>query len=483
MSNSPRGSSLLRSLASSWLGLAVGVAISFFLSPFVVNHIGSAWYGVWAVASQFVGYLYLMDFGVRESVVRYTSKYAARRNAAALNRVLSVALLIYGGITLLALLATGVAAWGFPHWLSLEQQFWRDGRLAMVFTGLTIAQTFFFNVFNGVLIGLKRWELSNAVGIALNVLRAVLIVLFLQRGHGIVAIAAITFLVATLGGVLNVFIARHLLKQAGLPFSFQPQTRRSFVAVSRRVLGYGFYVIVNNVGEKLITATDAIVAGIFLPISSVAYYAVAGSLIGYLRALLGASAQIFNPLASELHSLHQGARLTAAFILGVKICAVVTAPIVVSYLVLGEQFIGLWMGTEFAGPSSTVLSILAAAIFLSAPQYVFSSVLYGMSRHRIIALLRIGEAAANLVLSVVLVQRIGLAGVALGTAIPSAIVVTVVLPLIAGRVVGTSLPYFYQQAYVRPLLAVAPFALVALWVRVEFPATDLVGFFARVALL
>ena len=80
MIGSGRESTLLRSLASSWLGLAVGIVVSFFLSPFVVNKLGSTWYGVWAVASQFVGYLYLMDFGVRESVVRYTSKYAARRN-------------------------------------------------------------------------------------------------------------------------------------------------------------------------------------------------------------------------------------------------------------------------------------------------------------------------------------------------------------------------------------------------------------------
>src|SRR5690606_16941316 len=161
--------------------------------------------------------------------------------------------------------------------------------------------------------------------------------------------------------------------------------------------------------------TDAIVAGIFLPIQSVTYLAIAGSLVGYLRALLGTSAQIFNPLASELHTLREGSKLTAAFLLGVKICTLITAPIAASFVILGEEFIGLWMGPEFAGPSSPVLTVLALAAFFSAPQYVFSSVLYGMSRHRVIALLRIAEAAANLLLSIVLVKTIGLVGIALGT--------------------------------------------------------------------
>jgi len=242
-------------------------------------------------------------------------------------------------------------------------------------------------------------------------------------------------------------------------------------------------VIVNNVGEKIITATDAIVVGIFLPIQAVGYYAIGGSLIGYLRALLGSSAQIFNPLASEFHSLRQGTQLTAAFFLGVKICAVITAPIVVTFVVLGREFIGLWMGAEFAGPSSEVLAVLAVAVFLAAPQYVFSSVLYGMSRHRIIALMRLAEAAANLVLSIVLVQAIGLVGVALGTAIPSAFMVVVVLPAIAARLVGTTPLEIYKQAYLRPLVAVTPFAIGAYWLRNAYPANGLAQFFAQVSLL
>lgn len=480
MSNPSRSSTLLRSLASNWLGLAAGIVISFFLSPFVVNKLGATWYGVWAVAAQFVGYLYLMDFGVRESVVRYTSKYAARRNAKALNHVLSTALLAYGVITLLACAVVAIAVWRMPHWFSLDRSLWHDGRIAMAFTGLTIAMTFLLNVFTGVVIGLKRWEISNAIGIVLNLVRAALIVYFLHGGHGIIALAAVQFFVSILGGAANVLVARGLLRSASLDWRFTWVGIRQHTAIGRRLLGYGFYVIVNNVGEKVISATDAIVVGIFLPIQAVAYYAVAGSLISYLTNLLASSAAIFNPLASELHSQRNKRGVTAAFYLGVKICAVVTLPVVATFVILGQQFIGLWMGPEFAVPSSEVLAILAVAVFVASPKYVFSSVLYGMSRHHIIALLRLAEAVVNLALSIVLVRIMGLAGVALGTAIPSVIIGVLVLPGIAGRVAGIGLPKFFEHAYLRPLAAITPFAAAAIWVRVEWPASDLLGFFARV---
>jgi hypothetical protein len=59
-------------LASSWLALASSVIVSFLLSPFVVNELGAAWYGVWGIAGQLTGSLYLLDLGVRESIIRYT---------------------------------------------------------------------------------------------------------------------------------------------------------------------------------------------------------------------------------------------------------------------------------------------------------------------------------------------------------------------------------------------------------------------------
>ena len=474
---------LLRGLASSWLGLAIGVAISFFLSPFVVNKLGAAWYGVWAIAGQFTGFLFLLDFGVRESVIRYTSKYAARHHGPQLNRVLSTAVLLYGGITTLALLATGVVVWGMPHWLDLEPQFWSDARIAMAFTGATIAVTFLFNVYTGIIMGLRKWELVSVVGIGLNILRALLIVVFLWQGSGIVALAAIQFGMTIVQGLIQALMSTSMLRNRGLPFRLEWLAPRRFRAFARKLFGYGFYVIVNNVGEKLIAATDAIIVGIFLPIASVAYYAIAGTLVNHLRQLFGASAMLFNPLASHLHALGQRKAVNDAFMFGMKINIIIGLPVAAVCVVLGQHFIGLWMGAEFAAPAAQVLTILAVTAVLSAPQFLISSVLYGLSRHRIIAVLRIIEGVVNLGLSIVLVKLIGLPGVALGTAIPSIIIVMFVLPVLSRRAIGIDLARFYVEGYLRPLLAIIPMAILAWWVRVSFPASNLFYFFVQVALL
>ncbi len=45
-----------------------------FLAPFVVHRLGNVAYGVWVLAISSVGYLNLLDLGMRSSVIRFVSK-------------------------------------------------------------------------------------------------------------------------------------------------------------------------------------------------------------------------------------------------------------------------------------------------------------------------------------------------------------------------------------------------------------------------
>jgi len=62
--------------------------------------------------------------------------------------------------------------------------------------------------------------------------------------------------------------------------------------------------------------------------------------------------------------------------------------------------------------------ILLGARIVALPVSTFRSVLYGMGNVKIPSLIYMSEAIVNLILSIILVQSLGLIGVALGTAIP-----------------------------------------------------------------
>jgi O-antigen/teichoic acid export membrane protein len=141
------------------------------------------------------------------------------------------------------------------------------------------------------------------------------------------------------------------------------------------------------------------------------------------------------------------------------------------------------MGPEFAKPSHAVLSILAVVHFLSLPHLTVSMILYGKSRHKILAIVKGIEALINIVLSLILVKPFGIVGVALGTAIPHIIAVTLVYPKIISRIVGIDLFEYYYRAYMGPIVSGLPFIAMCYYMRSQYVANNLFVFFSEILLI
>lgn len=474
---------LINNIASSWFGLLVNIVVSFFLAPFVVHGLGNVYYGIWAITLQFTGYLYLLDFGVRDSVIRYTSKYSAQSQANKLNRVLTTALIIYTPIFFLCVIVALIAAWQFPYWFVIDPQLTDTTRIVVLLVGLTIAQTFIFNVFKGIIQGLHRFDIVNIFGVGVALVRAALIVVAINYGYGIIALSVIQLSLAIVSGLFTTFVAFSFLKRAGMEFQLIRMPWRRFIALARRVFGYSYYVFINNIGQKVVQVSDAVIIGIFMPIASVTFYAIAGSLVGYLRNLAIATAQAFAPLTSHYASLRDTKNIHQVLIRGSRLSIFVSLPVIVAYTIMGREFIGLWMGAEYMKLAGDVLFILAITYIFSSPHHVISGVLHGLSLHRNLAHMRIVEAITKLSLSIFLVQQIGLIGVALGTAIPHVVMTAIILPIMVTRAVKLPLLIYLRGAYVGPLLAITPFIAGAVYFKEQMPAQNLLIFFSQILLL
>jgi O-antigen/teichoic acid export membrane protein len=153
------------------------------------------------------------------------------------------------------------------------------------------------------------------------------------------------------------------------------------------------------------------------------------------------------------------------------------------YLILGERFITLWMGKEYAHSGILVLMILSIGHLLSLVHYPIHYLLLGISRHYIIAYLRVAEAVVNIVLSIILVNYWGIIGVALGTVIPHLVLMVIVLPAMACNLLEIKFFFFLRKSILRPLASAVIFGLVCFAAQHYFPARSLVLFFTEVLCL
>jgi len=180
--------------------------------------------------------------------------------------------------------------------------------------------------------------------------------------------------------------------------------------------------------------------------------------------------EVKGDLAGVRSSLLRGARLTTLLIL----------PVAVTFIVRGSTFISLWMGPEYGQRSGQVLAILAVFMTCHAGYQVLTASMMGINRHRGLIPVFLADAASNVVLSIILVPRLGIVGSALGTLIPQLVVTLLVGPWYARRQLAIPMRAFWLHVHIRPALAIVPFALASMLIERYWPVTNLLVYFGQV---
>jgi O-antigen/teichoic acid export membrane protein len=467
-------STVVRNVTSGWASIIVGVLFAFVLAPLTVSTLGNVHYGIWTLLMQITGYLWLFDFGVRESVVKYVAQYHASADRDRIESTVQTAVSMYTVVSLATVAAAAVLAAALPYLFNIPAGEITTARVTTLLVGATVAQSFVFNVFVGVVMGLQKFYMVSRVNIFFTIGRGVLMYVLLRNGFGLLTLAFVQFASSLASNLLIYRVATRELPYLHLHLAWPAR------AEAIKLFNYGKYVLIANVGDKLVFATDSIVIGMFQPIGMLTYYAIGGSLLEQFRTFIVPMGTILNPISSSLEA-RQGTRSVSVVVLtGTKAAMLIGLPVCIGFIVLGRRFIGLWMGAEYAATSGAVLAALAAGIIVGLPYYTISAVLYGLGRHSIVAWSRIVEGAVNLVLSVILVQRFGVVGVAIGTAIPHALVVGIMLPRVLPKYVSVNLRDYYLSTYAWPLIAAVPFVMAVMFIETRIQPSSFVSFFASV---
>jgi len=104
----------------------------------------------------------------------------------------------------------------------------------------------------------------------------------------------------------------------------------------------------------------------------------------------------------------------------------------------------------------------------------------GISKHKPLAKVYLGEALCNLAMSVALVRSMGIYGVAWGTTLPSLAVSLVFWPWYVHHTLGIPIRTYLTFTWLRPAVAAIPFGLLTYGFERLWAAPNLVVFFLQI---
>jgi O-antigen/teichoic acid export membrane protein len=460
---------------SNWAGFLVSALIAFFLSPFVVHHLGNSAYGVWVLIGSLTGYLGLMDLGVRGAVTRYVSSFHALGNHNEASRVASSALTIFVSAGILVFVASVILAIFGVDLFHIPPTYRVTSQIILVIAGLNIAVSLVSGVFGGTLVALQRFDLTNLIEVVLGLLRGVVIVAVLLRGYGLTSLAVTQLLFAVASCAIYAWIS----------LSQYSQLRVSLLHCDlqhlRMIFSFSVYAFLITISLKLVFYTDSIVIGAFLPVSLITFFAIAGNLMNYSRDLISGISTIAAPKASALDATGDREGVRRVLLKGAQFATIVILPVALTFMLRGKTFIRVWMGSEYAQQSGHVLWILTLASMFAAGEAAAGSTMMGIGKHRILAAVYLAEAVCNLGVSIALVRSMGIYGVAWGTALPGLAKSFLFWPWYARRVLGIPVWKYILANWLRPAVGIVPFAVLTYFTEKIWCADHLGTFFLQIA--
>lgn len=391
----------------------VAVVVSIVTLPLLIDAFGQTIYGMFMIASSTVGLVSLFDFGAGVTTAREVASHDEAGEREGLAETIGAAVAMYAAVGVLSsvalfftgLFADSIFAIGPEHAQLLRSMLWIHAGVQLLIWPATVGRH--------VLAGYERYPTIVKVTIAITVGNAAAILAVLVLGEGPLVLTALQAGITLLGS-----LAMAVPAFRALPFGVRRLRLPSRVSI-RAFLALSLPVFTVQIAAFLMRQqTDRLVLGVFVGAAAVAIYEAAaklGALVAQLNDLT-TSAMVPYMTRKSARGDEQGMR--GAFLSGTRLTSVFLLPPLVALVAFAPDVIRPWVGGQLGGAVRS--TVIAAQLLLLSqallPMYsVADPILLGKGRYQRWAPYAVALALLNVGVSIALVGRLGVVGVAIGT--------------------------------------------------------------------
>jgi O-antigen/teichoic acid export membrane protein len=441
-----RSRKLIKGSVLNTANLIVQIFAGLYLMPLMIHTFGDAGYGIWILVASFMGYASILDLGLPSAVGRFVSQaigVGGKEGRDEIKYITSTAFYIFVFIALLTLPLIFLFM-KFAYLFVKEPAqiaLFRTLLAILCINNLFLFPTF---VFEGTLTANLRFDLITSSKILFTLLRVFFTVILIRLHYDLVAIAWATVGSNILEVFMRVLLAYHVDKHISIaPVNFK-------MSIVRKLFGYSIFTFIAKIADILRFQVDSLVISAFTNVSLITPFRIASRLIEYFMQFISGLTGVFNPYFSQEEGKKNFKAIQEKFLFVTKINVFIATFTGLLLILFGKNFIYRWVGSNYS-VSYAILVILAVPVTFALIQSAVFPLLYGISKHKFIAYVNILEGVFNLVLSILLVKRFGIIGVAIGTAIPMVITKIFIQPVYVTRILKIPLSA-YANVVLRPFI-------------------------------
>lgn len=388
------------------------IVLNILATPVLIKNFGVDGYGAFVFLSIFsiYGALSFFDLGMEGSLMNYVARFEANDDTEKLQNTLSAALVYYASIGFVLGIAIYFSG-GF-----IADRLLHDNAGLGYTSVVTSVSIISFNIFlqfvtvpfAAVLQGMRRFVITKSINSGMTIFRYVLIMIAAIFFHKIEYAFAIITILTTIQLFVFLYYFTTRLPQ------FRKMKVRFDFALLKTLFNYSSVLFINRIIGLICNQIDKILIWLYLVVSNMTIYDVVARPANLLRLVLSVLNSAVVPEVARMHQLDDIPAIRILFINMIRYSYLLILPILAILGVYINDLLTLWVGNQFAAHSHLALILLAVYIILPIPS-VASTFVVGLEKVKQTIWIAIVSTIINIILSVSLLQVMGLAGLLTAT--------------------------------------------------------------------
>lgn len=323
----------------NYIRLFVKLGIGFFLSPFILESLGRAEFGIYSIAGTIIGWLALCDFGLTASTTKFLCEYQAKGdgegeahflgNVAALFSVIGCIVLV-SGLCIYPFLGNI-----FPKFSEEELKLYR---ILYLMTLLNTSIMFPARTLGGIAAARQKYVIPGSVSLGVSLCSTCATIIILLLGYKSIALCAAGIFFGVLAMMWNVYYCFCILK-ARITWNGWD------ISLCKSVFAFSFWMFMDQLINIMNTGSSNFIVGMTQGSEEVSVYSYGLTVFQYYYMASGCIAGLFLPKVVGLVVAEaSNTQLTDMMIKVGRAQLMLIGSMYFGILLFGQEFFHLWLG-------------------------------------------------------------------------------------------------------------------------------------------
>lgn len=454
----------------SYAALFLNIVIGLLYTPWMINTIGKADYGLYTLAMSVIS-LFVFDFGLGSAITRFVSKYLAENRPDKIDGLLGLVFKLYliGDIIILSSLAI-IYVFLPSLYQGLSPDDMDKFKIVYIIASLFCVISFPFIPLNGIITAYEKFIQLKSCDLLHKVIIVVLMTTCLLMGGGLYALV----IVNSIAGIVIIIMKLAILgktKIMSIRWTYWDKT------LLKSILFFSIWITVIQLAQRCIFNIAPSILAIYASSATISILGIAITLEGYTFSFANAINGMFLPRVSRMVTNDNREEILSLMTRIGRIQIYIIGLICVGFICVGQEFITVWLGESYKEVYTCALLIILPSFF-QLPQEIGNTTVVAEGKVKLQAFANIIMAGVNLALAFPMTKYYGVSG--LCTSIMIAYIVrTVAMDIIFFKVLHINIFTFFKNSYIKILPAIMISIAVTLLAKHFVTIDNWIGFLCK----